>query len=197
MTVIKLSEGKLDEVKRLPLDVSKALHLEYPDEEMKGELNELEGRTDLPLELFVSNYRLILQYREGIFNTPELANINLGADAYYFGMWFGGKSSFYLGKILYMDALDIIRGPSCKHCGSPKTLIYHNGGSMLSGRGESISVCTVCRKTSEGKFNKDLLLAACRYDFIAPFPYTKTHWTMSALVKALKTLVVRDQWKKH
>ena len=191
MTVIKLSEGKLDEVKRLPLDESKALHLEYPESEQDSRQLMDEGRMHNLIELFVRNYLLLLKYREGICNTPELANINLRSS--FFKGYIGCGSIVSLGKLLSLDAAGILRSMKCEHCGSGKTLVYYCGGSPFTGAGFSYSICLDCCKISRKDSNSDdVVHAACRYNKIAPFPYTKTRWTMSALIHALKALELEE-----
>lgn len=143
-----------------------------------------------PFNLFVKNYRLVNKYAAGICNTPELATIPIGAPVEFFGMWFGGKSSADLGKLLTLYAAGLLRGEPCEACGSRETLIYQNAGSMLSGGTFlSASVCLECQKQcSNSRFDRDIVLASLRYDRIAPFPGVQTRWAMRALIHALKAL---------
>ena len=148
-----------------------------------------------PFSLFTKNYPLLNKYAVGICNTPELAAIPIGEPVEFFGMWFGGKSSADLGKLLALYAFGVLRGKPCTACGSSETLIYQNAGSMLSGSTFlSASVCLECRNVfSNSTFDRNIVLASLKYERIAPFRHTKTRWTMSALIHALKALELEEQ----
>ncbi len=143
-----------------------------------------------PFSLFIKNYPLLNKYAMGICNTPELATIPIGEPVEFFGMWFGGKSSADLGKLLGLYASGVLRGKPCTACGSSETLIYQNAGSMLTGSTFlSASVCLECQNVcSDSTFDRDIVLTSLEYDRIAPFPGVQTRWTMPALIQALKTL---------
>ncbi len=150
----------------------------------------MEERVNLPRDLFVRNYRLLTKYREGICNTPELANIPFTDSSFWaLKCWIQDGPPVSLGKILSVDASGVLCRGCCDHCGSHETRVYSTSGSILSGIGRSNLICLDCFKTSEwNSVERRVQWASKRYDSIAPFTYTRTRWTMSALVKALKAL---------
>lgn len=140
---------------------------------------------------FPGEFPLIWKYRDGIRNTPELANIlpvpeHLGACFAYVA-----PPRLTLGAFLDLYSQGKLRLGECPDC--HKTILgTYFCGSPLSGSGSSVGFCVGCGKSiwREG-LDRQAFRAFMGYR--RPFPLEATPWTMKALVTALRKLEGADE----
>ena len=133
-----------------------------------------------PLFLFIENFPLLWQYREGICNAPELANIPLKQCGYFKGC----NHHSTLGEILYLYNNGKLRyGHGCPECNT-ELLLYHTGG-LMSGAGSISGFCPNCghrEYANNGAHPSGREFLGCQF----ACPKAETQWTMADLVAALK-----------